>query len=120
VHCDTTDVLAANFDLSGVEAGAHGKPDLLCGGPNASAQRTARPGPSNVATMPSPVHKAEGVRCLHRSALKRTFSTQSVRSGYAAHPASLSGPAPRADATAINSSLRRLLWNWTICRERIG
>ena len=53
---DAADIAASQFDLAPVWRPARsGKPICRAAAPNDNAHRTARPGPSKVARMPSPV-----------------------------------------------------------------
>ena len=55
VHRDPTDVVAQQFDLARVHAGSNLDVEHLKRITDCCRQRTARPGPSNMASTPSPV-----------------------------------------------------------------
>jgi hypothetical protein len=55
VHGDAADVISAKLDLAGVDAEAVVRPRPLSPSRTATANGTARPGPSNIARTPSPV-----------------------------------------------------------------
>ena len=54
VHREAADAVTGEFDLPGVASGADAQAELADGPPIAWAQRTARAGPSKVASRPSP------------------------------------------------------------------